>query len=259
MSNANTGGDLKQGPARRSYGQYCALAVALDVIGERWTLLIVRELLVRPRRYAELLESLPGIGTNLLAERLRMLTDLGIIRGVDPGHRRSGYELTDIGYALHEPVLALARWGLGIMTEQAPSDAVRSGWALLGIQALIDDMRAPAIDEEYMFVVDDEVFTIAVRGGHAEAHAGGTESPALTVNTDARTLIDVGSRRLDPMAALVSGRISVLTEDSESMLRCLRLMGLYDAQPAVQGPDLRTRSSGPGQLGSVSASPSSGV
>jgi DNA-binding HxlR family transcriptional regulator len=71
--------------SRRSYNQYCGLAAALDVLGERWTLLIIRELLVRPRRYRDLLADLPGIGTNLLAERLKFLVDEGLVRQRDLG------------------------------------------------------------------------------------------------------------------------------------------------------------------------------
>src|SRR5436305_5264922 len=99
---------------RRSYNQYCGLAAALDMLGERWTLLIVRELLVRPCRYRDLLANLPGIGTNLLAERLKFLTDNGIVQQRDVGGRskRQVYELTNAGQALRPVVLSLARWGL---------------------------------------------------------------------------------------------------------------------------------------------------
>src|SRR6266480_2109730 len=84
---------------RRNYGQYCGLASALDVLGERWTLLIVRELLIRPRRYRDLLADLPGIGTNLLAERLKFLVDMGLVRqrGLGGASKRQMYELTETG------------------------------------------------------------------------------------------------------------------------------------------------------------------
>src|SRR5688572_32363812 len=95
---------------RRNYGQYCGLASALDVVGERWTLLIIRELLLGPRRYGELLAELPGIGTNLLAERLKSLVEMGVL--TKPVSRDQGYELTELGRQLREPVLMLARWGM---------------------------------------------------------------------------------------------------------------------------------------------------
>jgi DNA-binding HxlR family transcriptional regulator len=217
---------------KRSYGQHCALAVALDVVGERWTLLILRELLIRPRRYAELLAALPGIGTNLLAERLRTLTEVGLIQLVDPDERRSGYALTERGRSLEEPVLALARWGLKIMSEHATEGTFRPGWSMLGVHALLDDSRAPATDEDYTFVVDDEIFTIRVRDGHVTVIEGAALAPVLTLRTDAATLVEVGARQLNPVSALVAGRVTVSAEDPEAMLRCLDLMGLSDSVPS---------------------------
>src|SRR5271167_1332823 len=94
--------------ARRTYNQYCGLAAALDILGERWTLLIIRELLVRPRRYRDLLADLPGIGTNLLADRLKFLTDQGLVRQRDiAGGKRQVYELTESGQKLRPVVLDL--------------------------------------------------------------------------------------------------------------------------------------------------------
>jgi len=212
--------------AKRSYGQYCALAQALDVVGERWTILIIRELLIRPRRYAELLQALPGVGTNLLADRIRQLMEAGVVRAADVHDRRSGYELTTRGEALREPVLALARWGLETMTEQARSGHVTPGWAQLGVEALIDQARVPDVDECYMMNVDDEIFTIVVSNGHARIHRGPVDQPTITISTDAMTMIDIGSRKLDPIAALADQRVSVIGR-ADAMPRFLHLLGLY--------------------------------
>jgi DNA-binding HxlR family transcriptional regulator len=231
-------------PTKRTYGQYCALAVALDVVGERWTLLIIRELLIRPRRYAELLAALPGIGTNLLADRLRFLTEEGLIRPIDPDNRRTGYELTKQGEALQPTVLALARWGLETMSDQAKAGDVRPDWAALGVQALIDDTRASAVDDDYLFLVDDEAFTISVRDCHAVARDGATDTPTLTVKTDAVTLLDVGMRKLDPVAALVAGRLEVSADDPGAMVRCLGLLGLYEGQLGTLGSPAGPRDPG---------------
>jgi len=211
---------------KRTYGQCCALAVALDVVGERWTLLIVRELLIRPRRYAELLQAFPGIGTNLLAERLRFLSEHGVVRAVNAGQPRSGYELTERGQALRDPVLALARWGFDTMATQARSGRVEPGWAQLGVEALIDDARASDVDEDYVFHVDDDVFTLSVRNGHASIRPGAADDPAMTIDTDAATLMDVASNNLDPISALVANRVTVVG-DADAMPRCLHLLGLY--------------------------------
>src|SRR3954465_14659960 len=100
--------------SKRSYNQHCAMARALDALGERWTLLVIRELLPGPKRYKDLLEGLPGIGTNLLAARLRDLEAAGAIqrRMLPPPAGAVVYELTDSGRELESVVLDLARWGL---------------------------------------------------------------------------------------------------------------------------------------------------
>ena len=109
----------------RSYGQYCALAKALDLVGDRWTLLIVRELLVRPSRYSELQDGLTGIATNLLVERLRQLEGAGVI-GRDGEGR---YELTEWGRKLAAPVQELVRWAAPLMLAGQGTDSVSSSVA----------------------------------------------------------------------------------------------------------------------------------
>src|SRR5829696_8218104 len=97
----------------RSYNQYCGLSYALDMVGERWTLLIVRELIAGPRRFKDLLDGLPGISTNLLAERLRSLEQQGMIRRrtLPPPAGSAVYELTALGQALEQTLLELGKWG----------------------------------------------------------------------------------------------------------------------------------------------------
>jgi DNA-binding HxlR family transcriptional regulator len=118
---------------RRSYHQYCAGARALDVVGERWTLLIARDLLLGPRRYTDLLEGLPGITTNLLAKRLAEMTEAGIIRR-EKQQRAEVYSLTQRGLALEPVLLELARWGGALMGMPQPGDARNPGWALLSLK-----------------------------------------------------------------------------------------------------------------------------
>src|SRR6201982_3610287 len=114
----------------RSYGQYCGVSKALDLLGERWTLLIVRELLQGPGRYTDLRNGLPGIATNLLAERLRELEAVGLIRREEaaPPVATTLFHLTEAGAGL-EPVLeALGTWGIRYMTQPADGDEFRSHW-----------------------------------------------------------------------------------------------------------------------------------
>ncbi|GAA4304353.1 DNA-binding HxlR family transcriptional regulator [Actinomadura luteofluorescens] len=211
---------------RRNYGQYCGLAGALDIVGERWTLLIIRELLTGPCRYNELLANLPGLGTNLLADRLKFLTEVGLIRQRSrEGSKVKAYELTEQGEGLREAVLVLARWGLGVLTEPKAEYIVRPRWAVLAVEA----MAAPTVegpDEQYEFRIDDDVFHITVHEGKvAVAHGKATEEPALVVHTDAVTFVDIGAGRLDPLEATLTKRI-VMEGDEDAIIRCSRLLGL---------------------------------
>lgn len=123
----------------RSYDQFCGLAYALDVIGDRWNLLVVRELLLGPRRHRDLVEALPGIASNLLGDRLRALEDVGIVtRDAADGRKSVVYSLTPRGEDLRESVLALVRWGSGAMTAgPRPDDTVRPAWVGLALEALL--------------------------------------------------------------------------------------------------------------------------
>ncbi|MFI6791398.1 winged helix-turn-helix transcriptional regulator [Nonomuraea sp. NPDC050383] len=224
---------------RRRYGQYCGLAAGLDVIGERWTLLIVRELLIGPQRYNELLHNLPGIGTNLLAERLRWLTRQGVIRQ----HPRSNgkghsYELTRFGEGLREPILGLARWGLNVPHPFDAEDEVRPQWGVLAVEALIRRDQIPEVDESYEFLVDDQVFHIAVKDRRISVHQEGAERAALRVSTDAKTFVDIGSGRISPFEAVATRRLT-LEGEQEALTRCSRLLGLLPGD----GPGGATRES----------------
>ncbi|MBJ8340861.1 helix-turn-helix transcriptional regulator [Antrihabitans sp. YC3-6] len=122
----------------RNYGQYCGLARALDVIGDRWNLLIVRQLLVSPARYRQLVEGLPGIATNLLANRLRDLETAGVVERRltdDDGH--VVYALTQWGTELRAPIEGLIRWSTPMMVRGPAGDRFRSEWLLVALPALI--------------------------------------------------------------------------------------------------------------------------
>ncbi|WP_349897551.1 winged helix-turn-helix transcriptional regulator [Parafrigoribacterium soli] len=111
--------------AARNYGQYCGVVTALDLIGERWALLIVRDLLVGPRRYSDLKAGLPRIPTNILSTRLKELQQAGVVRRLPMAHGLA-YALTDYGKGLEDVVLALGRWGFQAMGEPAEGDIVTS-------------------------------------------------------------------------------------------------------------------------------------
>ena len=122
----------------RSYGQYCGLARALDVVGDRWNLLIVRQLLMAPARYRELLEGLPGVATNLLTDRLRDLETAGVVeRRLAEEGNAIVYTLTPWGAELREPVEGLIRWSTPLMTRGPGGDHFRAEWLVLPLSALL--------------------------------------------------------------------------------------------------------------------------
>lgn len=122
----------------RTYGQYCGLARALDVVGDRWNLLIVRQLLTGPARYRDLLDGLPGVATNLLADRLRDLETAGVVeRQIAEEGNSITYALTTWGTELREPIESLIRWSSPLMVRGPGGDGFRSEWLLVALPALL--------------------------------------------------------------------------------------------------------------------------
>jgi DNA-binding HxlR family transcriptional regulator len=198
---------------RRTFRQYCPIARTLDVVGERWSLLIVRELLLGPKRYTDLRQALPGMWTNLLAQRLRQLESAGVIRRreLPPPAARTVYELTDRGRELEEVLLALGRWGLPFLNEPRNEPVPVATAALLGLRAFFRPEAAgdDALDERYEYEVElgGHRLTAAVRGGTLRLWSGPPDAPAATLIADPATLLDVRLGRLDPEAAVANGTL----------------------------------------------------
>jgi DNA-binding HxlR family transcriptional regulator len=176
----------------RQYRQFCPLAKALDVLGERWTLLIVRELLAGPRRYTDLRAGLPGLATDLLATRLRDLLDAGVVdrREVPPPTPATIYTLTSRGFALKPVVQELARWGLPLLKEPA-ADHLPDSALLLGIETAFRPEAAVELDETYDLQVDTVRVTVRVRDGRVEVTPGAAEHATLRIITDRQGFIDL--------------------------------------------------------------------
>jgi DNA-binding HxlR family transcriptional regulator len=188
----------------RSYRQFCGLARALDVIGDRWSLLIVRQLLVAPARYTELQAGLPGIATNLLADRLRLLEETGVVeRGPAERGGTVTYALTRWGAELREPIEGLVRWSTPLMARGPEDDHFRAEWLAMALPALLAGRRAGGT---IGIAVDGEILQVRAtsRGVEVGPHDGsellgvlhadpwvvlGLASGALTLN-GARVDID---------------------------------------------------------------------
>jgi DNA-binding HxlR family transcriptional regulator len=176
----------------KRYGHYCGLARALDVVGERWSLLVVRELLEGPRRYGELLGGLPGIATNLLVERLRSLQADGVVEHLDDGR----YALTPWGEDLHEAVYALGRWAGPLMSMPRGDDHFRPSWMRHMVIARFEGVDPKRTDVVVEMRCDDEPVTLISSAGRVHIAPGTSRSPDVVLAGEP-----------EPVVALLLGRI----------------------------------------------------
>jgi DNA-binding HxlR family transcriptional regulator len=192
----------------RSYGEYCALAKALDVVGERWTLLIVRELALRGAcRYTDLRNGLPGIASNLLAARLRELEKAGLISREDapPPVATSLFRLTPRGQQLKPILDDLMRWGLPLMNEQPAEDAVQSHWLARALQLMLTDHHpnAPPITLELR--TGDQPIVVETGEGTVHARLGSADGAAATLTGAPRPIMGLLLGFIDLAEAEESG------------------------------------------------------
>lgn len=198
--------------SRRNYNQYCATARTLDLVGERWTLLIIRELLTGPKRFRDLLDSSLGIGTGLLAARLRFLEAEGLVKRttLPPPAHTPAWALTEAGEELRPAVLALARWGMRwALDERGPEDEFRPGWAVLGMQAIFDPEAAADIRVVYEFRVEGDVFHTTIDDGRIEVARGPAQRPDAVIEATADAFLELAAGRLTLEEALRRGSASV--------------------------------------------------
>src|SRR3954454_4634870 len=168
----------------RSYDEYCAVAKSLDVVGDRWTLLIVRELALSGAcRYTDLRNGLPGIATNLLADRLRELERAGVIEREDapPPIATTLFRLTPRGEQLRPVLEGLTRWGVPLMTEQSPDDAVRSHWLAWALEFMLSARQPDGAPLTVELQTGDAPIVIESREGAVKARLGAAENPDATL------------------------------------------------------------------------------
>ncbi len=167
----------------KTYDQYCPVAHALGVVGERWALLVVRELLQGPKRYTDLAEGLPGIGTNILASRLRDLETAGVItkKTLPPPAASRVYELTDYGLALKPVMRELALWGARSLGPPTADDELFPGWLVNPVEMILGPLAPTG---RFEFRVGDEIASLV----DGVAHAGPIDEPEVVVEGDAEGL-----------------------------------------------------------------------
>ena len=211
----------------KRYDQYCPMAHALSLVGERWSLLIVRELLRGPKRYTDLAERLPGIGTNILAARLRDLEQSGVIhkRKLPPPAASTVYELTEYGAGLEEVLYALARWGARSLGPPKRRNDLYPEWGLNAFAALFNPEAARGLTETYVVKVDDDVFTARIEDGHLDVALGAADDADVVVETDIATFFALTSGELAPGDAAQCGRARV-EGDRAALDRCFQVLSM---------------------------------
>ncbi|MBT2233386.1 winged helix-turn-helix transcriptional regulator [Nonomuraea sp. NEAU-A123] len=193
---------------QRTYNQFCATARTLDIVGERWTLLLVRELLTGPKRFGDLQHSLRGLGTGLLAARMKHLEREGLVRKIvlPAPARTPAYALTEAGEELAPAVLALARWGMKwAMGERREGEAFQPGWAVLALRVAFDPEAAVGMRTVYEFRVSDEVFHARIDDGTIETVHGPAQRPDAVIEMDDDVLVEMGEGKTTLGDALKSG------------------------------------------------------
>jgi DNA-binding HxlR family transcriptional regulator len=196
---------------KRRYDTGCAVAHALDLVGERWALLVVRELLLGPKRFTDLLAGLPGAGPDMLTQRLRELTDAQVTRRrrLSPPSASWVYELTPWGAELAPTVLGLARWAS--RSPAMPYDAPLGVDSLmLSLTALFDRRAATGLDATIAIRLDDQPFQLRITGGELTLTRGENDHPDATLETDQATLLSLlrTDDDLDQLLAAESLRLS---------------------------------------------------
>jgi DNA-binding HxlR family transcriptional regulator len=196
-------------PLRRKYGQGCGTAHALDLVGDRWALLVVRELVLGPKRFTDLRDGLPGIGPNVLSQRLKELEDAGVLRRrtLPPPAGSTVYELTEWGSELEEIVVRLGRWGA--RSPDMPRVAeTQPEWLVLGMRAVYEPEEDP-VPTLYEFRFGNEVFWARVDDGSLKVGRGAASAPDAVLTSDVETVARLMRGELKSAAALRSGAVKL--------------------------------------------------
>jgi DNA-binding HxlR family transcriptional regulator len=192
----------------RSYDEYCAIAKSLDVVGDRWTLLIVRELAGRgPCRYTDLRYGLPGIATNLLADRLRELERAGVVEREDapPPIATTLFRLTPRGEELRPLLADLARWGVPLMIDERPGDAVRSHWLATALELILADRRPDGSPVTIEIQTAERPIVIEARDGAIHIRLGPADNADARITGPHRAIMGLLLGIIDLPGATANG------------------------------------------------------
>lgn len=219
--------------SKRAYGQYCGVSRALEMVGDRWTLLIVRDLLVSPKRYTDLRAGLPRIPTNILSDRLKELERSGVVRRrILPRPEGSiVYELTEYGAELEDVVIELGRWGAQALAEPGEDEIVTPDSLVMALRTTFQPDAAAGLHVGYELHIADIVLHARVDDGMLRAAPGPLPDADLVIEpgTALRALM---TGELDPGEAIAGGHVQ-LTGDPELLARFAELFRIRSRHRAV--------------------------
>ncbi|AKU15809.1 winged helix-turn-helix transcriptional regulator [Luteipulveratus mongoliensis] len=208
----------------RSYDDSCGMAHALDLVGERWSLLVVRELMLGPQRFTDLKDALPGISRNVLTDRLSELAESGILMRTQlaPPAASKVYELTEWGYELEPIIKAIGRWGAR-SPQHRPDLHLSVSSAVLSLRTNFDAGASGGVDASYGLVLDQDHFAIWISDQELDIQRGDPDSPSATLTTDPMTLAGMLYGGLPLTDAERGGQVTI--DGNRAAVR--RLVGLF--------------------------------
>jgi DNA-binding HxlR family transcriptional regulator/putative sterol carrier protein len=221
---------------KRSYGEACGIPRALDRVGERWALMVVRELLLGPKRFTDLRDGLPHMSSDMLSQRLRELDEHGIVerRVLPPPAASKVYELTDWGRELEDVLQALGRWGARAPLSEAEQGCMSLDSHIVSLQTLFDADAAGDFAPVVELRLGDHVFSLSVVDGRLEAERGAAAKPDIVIATNPCVLLGLTHREIELADAIAAGDAEV-TGDKRAARRFLRLFPL--PEPAAGGDE----------------------
>lgn len=214
--------------SKRSYKQNCALARALDLVGDRWTFLIIRELLIAPKRYKTLVEHLKGMGTNLLANRLKELEQYEIIeRSEISGSKLTSYQLTEFGRELEAPVLAIIRWGFKLPHVEQSEYLSVNEWDLVAMKAAFRPELAAGLQVNAAFSCGTLDFCVSVAEQQISIVLGHDNPPDISITAQIGTLMAIEAGTLSFEQARLSKQLLFAGDEAlvRQLLGCFKVSG----------------------------------
>lgn len=221
----------------RSYNQFCGVARALDLVGERWALLVVRDLVLGPKRFTDLQADLPGIATNVLVARVRELARNGIVRrrALPPPAAATVYELTEYGRELEPVLLALGRWGATSLGVPRPEQTIRSGWIGVAMRAYSVPEASVGTGASLELRLDDGTLNVRLDDGQVTIGHGPIENPSLTIEAANLTLLAL-LRRIAPAEELIDQGLLRVDGDEQLLnvlVEVVRMPGVSEIETAA--------------------------